>query len=838
MTKLFDKFLLLMWLVPCFAFIGCNKVSRSLSPGSPQNYFKTVWQDESQFIVQTIITDLAEMSVFAKQKSVPQPGELLVVVQEKSDSEIDSPTYSILITLDKSKPAIKCDLTVNGPIWSPGIYTNLVRKIFDTIGTPTDVVAAGPQDTSLISNLTELTARNLQEQNLALSHCLEDNFCNPLLHEKAALLLGAFMLRDSSGGFFDLRSPLCRLTAHLALASQFSGQSGTGLNGRLANAILLTLINNQKTALENLAGIDAVDPLVQPWLRALRSRNTCDYRALASVARPSLLEKIELFRASCASIDIDIAWGKLSDKEKETVPDYCRVANANSYSVETGHELQAVSLALEIAELDQVYSLDHGTKLKKDKLTEALNTPPERCFSASGSNRIRVIGWGQWACFAQRHVCHALQHNFNFLKNKWGVPEEAAKFSKETEPLFSGLRIYPFVRWCNCTTREDYHRAVDEALIVTVNTPHLVSAEIWNSICYKVDFAELYEPNSNPHINEWHKHNPPPGTAYDSFPRMDHPSLVARRDVIPLMERLHELAPYECEVSAELLHIKYHDKPTFEQMEQVYYPLLEYHSSKINDLAQTVIETPDRYEKLMLRSAAIDPYRYYSLGEFFQERNQDEKAATYFEKAMALHPDSVAAASRSSWLIKYYQRKGMISKALALADKAAEVYSYSGLQAKADLLESLGKYDEAWEYFLKLEERYERSDDLMAFIARYKAKTGNTRYDHELQTRLGKLFPKGLEKATIQTLGSPPSDGAIIKQDGNLISDAGLKVGDIIVAVHAIRVHNMQQYSFARETRKAPGMELIVWQQNHYVEIKCSPPGHRFNVDFATYAGK
>jgi tetratricopeptide (TPR) repeat protein len=240
----------------------------------------------------------------------------------------------------------------------------------------------------------------------------------------------------------------------------------------------------------------------------------------------------------------------------------------------------------------------------------------------------------------------------------------------------------------------------------------------------------------------------------------------------------------------------------------------------------------------MLRSAAIDPYRYYSLGEFFQERNQDEKAATYFEKAMALHPDSVAAAGRSSWLIKYYQRKGMISKALALADKAAEVYSYSGLQAKADLLESLGKYDEAWEYFLKLEERYERSDDLMAFIARYKAKTGNTRYDHELQTRLGKLFPKGLEKATIQTLGSPPSDGAIIKQDGKLISDAGLRVGDIIVAVHAIRVHNMQQYSFARETRKAPGMELIVWQQNHYVEIKCSPPGHRFNVDFATYAGK
>jgi len=854
MRKTLGKLFLFGSLLSCLVLFGCGKNSPSASSASPPStfppsappspaplragYFKTPWQDESQFIVQTIVTDLAEMAFFSKHKNSPASNDFSVVVQEKMDSSIDSPSYSIEVALDKSISPIKYDLSVNGQIWSPEVYTNLLQKIFDSIGTKSDVVAPGPQDKSLISSLTELTARNLQEQNLALSSALEKQFGDPGLHEKAALLLGAFLLRDSSGGFFEIRSPLCRMTAHLALARQLAGRSSVGLNGRLANAILLTLINNQKSALENLAGMDASEAVLQPWLRSLRTRNTHDYRILAAVKQPSLLEKIELFRAYCGSVDTDIPWGKLSDKEKQTVPDYCRVVNAHSYTVGTGHELLEVSLPLEFAELDQVYSLGHESRLKKDKLTEALNTPPERCFSSAGQNRVRVIGWGQWAWFAQRHLCHTLQHNFNFLQKKWGVPEEAAKFVKGTESMFSGLRLYPFVRWCNCTETADYHRAVDEGMIVTVETPHLVSPQIWNSICYKVPFAELYQPNPNPHVNEWHKHNPPPGTVYDPLPRMHHPSLTRRSDVITVMERLHDLAPYDNNLSFNLIRIKYHGRATYDQMEQIYHPVLEYDSYRMSELAETVPDKPDAYEKLMLKAAAIDPDRYYALGDFFGKLNQDDKAAAYLEKAMALHPDAVAAAGHSSWLINYYQRKGMTSKAMALADQAADVYSYSGLEAKAELLESLGKYAEAWEYFLKIEERYNRSEALMAFVARYKAKTADGRYDQELQNRLKSLFPSGLEKVSFQDFKAPPSDGVIINEENKLVSDAGLKRGDIIVAVNRIRVHTFKQYSYAREVTATPDLALIVWQKDHYAEIKASPPRHRFNAAFASYNGK
>ena len=159
--------------------------------------------------------------------------------------------------------------------------------------------------------------------------------------------------------------------------------------------------------------------------------------------------------------------------------------------------------------------------------------------------------------FLQRHLCHALQENFDFLERKWGVHDEAKTFNRKTDETFAQLRLYPFVQRFNCTDILSYHRSVDAGLAVTVATPHLISPEIWNYLCYTVPFAPLYTPRSNPHINEWHKHNPPPGPAYYPLPRMNHPSLVNRPDTVSRLEQLHALAPYDREISFNLLRIKY-----------------------------------------------------------------------------------------------------------------------------------------------------------------------------------------------------------------------------------------------------------------------------------------
>src|SRR6266498_2872216 len=129
--------------------IGCGKSSNSASSnsraGAAQGYFKTPWQDECQFIVQSVVTDIAEMAFFAKHNSLPKADQFSVSVEEKPGTGIDAPTYSIQISVDKAVPAIKRDLAVTGPIWSPEVYTDFAKAIFDAVEiSAADAIKPGP----------------------------------------------------------------------------------------------------------------------------------------------------------------------------------------------------------------------------------------------------------------------------------------------------------------------------------------------------------------------------------------------------------------------------------------------------------------------------------------------------------------------------------------------------------------------------------------------------------------------------------------------------------------------------------------------------------------------
>jgi hypothetical protein len=217
-------------------------------------------------------------------------------------------------------------------------------------------------------------------------------------------------------------------------------------------------------------------------------------------------------------VDVDVAWAKL-DNDDKLIPDFIRIAEESEYSVQTGHELLAAAVPAEFKEITGVYELSKGKTLAKSKLTDELNEMPQRCFvTAAGGPKVQVISWGQWAMFFQRHIGHAIQSDFDLQQNKWGVPDDAKEFSAKCDKIFGGLRLYPFVRLFNCTDSASYHSAVDDAFKITVATPQLTPAMCWNHLCYYGPNKELYTPNPNPHINEWHKHNPPPGTAYNPLP--------------------------------------------------------------------------------------------------------------------------------------------------------------------------------------------------------------------------------------------------------------------------------------------------------------------------------
>ena len=412
------------------------------------------------------------------------------------------------------------------------------------------------------------------------------------------------------------------------------------------------------------------------------------------------------------------------------------------------------------------------------------------------------------------------------------------EFATKCDQTFNGLRLYPFVRRYNSTDMESYHKGVDDGFKLTVATPQFVPADCWNWLCYPASFAPLYSPNPNPHVNEWHNHNPPPGTVYDLNPRLNHPSLVGRPDAVAFFEKLHGLAPYDSRVANFILQRKYDSRPTYDQAMELYSNLLPYSVTALTTVANTVYDQPGEYEKIMLQAAQLNPASYYSLGNYYLNRHDEDKAAQYYDQACAADPDSVRVSNMAVWRVRYFLKKGQTDKARQIAADGAEVYSSEGLQAEAIFFEMTSNYDEAFNWFAKVEERYNESAPLIDFCLRYKIKTGDNRFDSEVQKRISKIFPNGMEKVSLKDFSSPPTDGTMIRQNNGLLAAAGLKSGDVIVAVYGVRVHNFAQYSYGRGLKDTPELDLIVWQGDGYHELKPAPPNHLFGADFGDFPAK
>jgi hypothetical protein len=324
--------------------------------GAPVAYFQTPFQTEPEFIVQSVVSDLAEQMTFAASHRLPDAAKFSVRTQEKRGSPADAPVYELRVRLG-SKQDLKTELNVNGPIWSPSIYQGVAGDLARMAG----LKGAGPttaDDTALLTKLLDSAPETIEEENQRVSASLEKDFADAEWHEEAAMVLGAFLLRDHSGPFFEIRSPLCRMTAHLTMAHFLRGAGAYGVNGRMAEAVLLTLVNNEIPALELLDTFDTNDVATAAMVRALRARNTGDYRSLGAARDRTQIENVAWFSALTRETGEGLAWPKLTDEQCQQI-DFVRAAS-HAYTVEIGHQLLAVALKLEEREIRNVYELSRG----------------------------------------------------------------------------------------------------------------------------------------------------------------------------------------------------------------------------------------------------------------------------------------------------------------------------------------------------------------------------------------------------------------------------------------------------------------------------------------------
>lgn len=587
-------------------------------------------------------------------------------------------------------------------------------------------------------------------------------------------------------------------------------------------------------------------PAFSAWKRALQVRNTYDYRLL-SEPQLTLLERLEKLRAEAKALDAATAAEHVeNDTDVTHLAAWSRILNEHGPSVQTGHRILDSSLRTEMAEAAEICATVAQTKLTQENYVTLLNAEPQPCITANdrGEAVFHVIPWGNWAGFIQRHLCHAIQHDFDFLQSHWGVPDMASRYRQSVDNAFGALRLYPFVRRQNATELAYYRQAQEDSMKVVRATPHLVPTEAWNEICYYPRFdTPIYIPPPHAFVNEWHRFEPEPGTAYNICCRITHPSLTSRPDYSALLAQLHAMAPYNTDVTDYFLQNTAkragRAKVTYQEMEAGYAPVSDYCGYIASAIAEAAKGDDQAYEKWLKKAAAIDPTTYYDLGEFYANHGQETNAALAYKVAIAKDSDHVRISNNVSWLIMYCERTGNSAKATELADFAAEVYSSAGLEAKARLLESRNDLDGALELYNKIDERYDSPGEKLAFLIRIKDLPGKSLQLTALTEKaIDDTFPNGLEKIDLSNLKTPPANGVVLRNESYLTEQYGLKLTDVIVGIRGYHTPSVKTFIAIRDSQPNTPFTLCLWRDNHYIELNAAPPNNRFGVELDEYSKK
>jgi hypothetical protein len=625
--------------------------------------------------------------------------------------------------------------------------------------------------------------------NTVISAALKREMRNPRAHEAAALVLGAFGLRESDGLISDRRWVLNRMTAHLAIAQALrNGQSRSSIDGQLATATLLALANRQRLA---VAAIDAIAPdtvALTAWQRALRMRVVQDWRILAAPAIASRLEKVEYFRARRATLRGTRAGQDLTDLREPVTVDFARIVQSRSYGVEDGNDFILEGLTNEIAELGYVYRQLHQRELPANLPAAIVNARGGRLLTNGDP---QVVSWGAWAEFAQRHIGMSISQIDNHYRRMLRTAGRADELKRVLDARLGHLTLYP-VASTNRTkgdrgTEADLSQ-IARAIDVAVRAPELVNYHFWNFL----ELGSKYEPVARaiPDKKTWFA---PLSAAvpYDAGGRAE--TMLGPLQP-PAIEALLDEAPYDLQLISRVVQRLHMIRPLMAKVRVLVDPRVDYDMWAI-DSAINVAPLPA--DRIALRRKACQLSAIQCL-QLAQELIASDEAAAVAEYEKAFRDpalDQVVMSNSTGWLVSYYERTSQLVKALDLAQRSAAVGSGIGLQTLAHLLERRARPDEADAVFGNYAARYPESGkpQLAGFLYRQAVIAKKPGYLARWQAAERELFPEGLQPMAA-AMPSQPAKGVFVEQDSYWSKRVRLQAGDIIVGVDGWKVESRQQY--------------------------------------------
>jgi hypothetical protein len=782
---------------------------------------------EQEWIVSQVAEALVNMAHFARTREAPDLTGA-VRVETATDS---GETATFVVRVPGAHVTRR--LQVTDYIWSPQMYAPLAAELLGPAGSP--ATTASPWETATLAALTRPRTDVMVAESERVSAALAARMTDPAAQEDAALLFAALGLREWSGRFQDNHRTLSRLAAHLAMAAAGRKGAAPGSSGQIAEATLLTLaFRDQHAVLKRLDALDAQPGLstaAHAWSRALRLRNTQDWRILARPETASLLERREHFVAVYSKLGSTPGLTLLDRLEPDGLSDWGSFVLANDYPVEGGNRFVPAGLAEVLNETTQM-PLGLVGPPEPAHLVKALNEDPAPgpVRRGAGGTTVEVLDSGTWAAFAQRHLLHHVESGVDFTIRMLGLDEQADAYRSRMQKSFGGLRQFPLAARRMAKDRAAYGVAMRRSLELLVAGPEHLGGSNWMSLFDAPGFPA--EGFAVPGIETWYRPLFPAGTYFDWPQRLFRPGRVPRVRGAAL-QQMRQALPYSSDVVITAVWDRL-GTPAPDVLESEYGPMVEYDLALLTLLAEASKQDPPRYERLYRRISALNPDHLATLARYLVDHGQTEEAVATYEAYVAKAPNRVGVCNNLSWLVRHYEETGHQRRALELAREAAEIYCLEGLLTLAELYERRKQWTEAEGYFRRAAERYDAEDiGLLAFYLRHQRATHDERYRGRRQVLLDKFFPIGLETATSDP-AQAPDDGALLVGTSSETEKATLKRGDVIVAVNGFRVHTPDQYGVARRLGPGPELNLVVWRGT-YLHITARPPNGWFGAPMKTY---
>jgi tetratricopeptide (TPR) repeat protein len=244
---------------------------------------------------------------------------------------------------------------------------------------------------------------------------------------------------------------------------------------------------------------------------------------------------------------------------------------------------------------------------------------------------------------------------------------------------------------------------------------------------------------------------------------------------------------------------------------------------------------PAEYVSITQRIAQHDPGYFLALGDYFVAHKKEKEAVEAFENAFTHQADAVQLSNQCGWLVDYYATHNRTDRALEIARFAADVYSESGLQTMARLMERLGQPKEAEDYYLKIQERYGDKSPLPGFYHRQLSKVPNAEFAGKYAQMEKEVFPNKPHSVALSDFTAPPDHGVLIPVSNELLTRAGIKASDIVVAIDGTQVENFRQYRFILDLTLSDELDLIIYSGGKYQAVHATTPGRRFGIALQNY---